>query len=204
VNERRRWRRSSRLLAICHLRSRVDPPPGPGGIWIQLDITWTALRVVSLRVPGPVSAFDSGLYQMSSIKQVREFGTLLGEANLYPPYGYHNSLFAFAGFLTEATVGDQGYRLTNAFLLLLGLLDLFTRLIRRSKALGTILLTSGLGMVVLLTVPLADEWIISPSPDTAAFVLYLVMLRIWSMPSQAGHEPNSTVTSQLYACAAGD
>lgn len=213
--------------------------PGPGGVWVQLAITWTAVVVVSLvlplqdpravllvvvlavapavvayfirsrsgpvlvlpgfmrwrsplvivafgalvlalaalsgRVPGPLSAFDTGLYHLSSINQAREFGTLVGAANLYAPYGYHNSLFTFAGFLTEVTVGDLGYRLANAFVLLLGLLDLFTRLVRRSKAPGTILLTFGLGVMVLLTVPLADEWIISPSPDAAVFVLFLVM-----------------------------
>ena len=213
--------------------------PGPGGVWIQLAITWTAVVAVSLllplqdplavllivaltvapavvayvmrirsgpvsifpafmrlrsplvivalgalvlalvalsgRVPGPVSAFDTGLYHLSSINQSREFGTLLGAANLYAPYGYHNSLFAFAGFLTEVTAGNEGYRLTNSLVLGLAFVDLIVRLTRRTKAPGTVLLAIGLGVVVLLTVPLADEWIISPSPDTAVFVLFVVM-----------------------------
>lgn len=130
---------------------------------------------LSLQTPGPVSGFDSGLYHLAAITQSVDFGVLPGVGNLYAPYAYHNGLFPFTGFLSAVTASDQAFRLVNGLLFLMALIDLYERWVRRAATPGAYVLATGLLVVAVLTLPLGDFWFFSPTPDTAVFILYVVV-----------------------------
>ena len=166
--------------AVAFVRRRKERPPVP---WQTLQDprlwAWCALVVgvgafMSVQVSGSVAAFDSGLYHLSTINQARDYGVIQGVANLYFPYGYHNSFFPYAGFLSELVASEQGFRLVNGMLLLLSITDLAYRVWRRLWTPGTVVLAFGIASVTILTLPFGAAWLTSPTPDTAVFILYVV------------------------------
>ena len=171
---------ASAPAVVMWIRRGRSGPDVPWRVWMNpralVGISFILLVSVllALQVPGPVSAFDSGLYHLATISQSLDFGSLLGAGNLYPPYAYHNGLFPFAGFLSAVTGTDQGFRLVNGVLLLMALTDLCSRWVKGSRTPGTYVLALGLVTVAVFTLPLGDFWFVSPTPDTAVFILYVV------------------------------
>ena len=135
-----------------------------------------ALSMLGLAVlaTGPVGSFDAGLYHLSAIEQTKQFGVVPGIANLYFPYGYHNSYFPFTALISSMTGSDQGFRAVNSLLLLLMMTDLWQRLSARVPSCGTGIVAVGIPVVVVLTIPFAGFWVTSPTPDTAVFILFLM------------------------------
>ena len=142
-------------------------------LFIAVAIALSMLGLAVL-VTGPVGSFDAGLYHLSAIEQTKQFGVVPGIANLYFPYGYHNSYFPFTALISSMTGSDQGFRAVNSLLLLLMMTDLWQRFSARVPSCGTGIVAVGIPVVVVLTIPFADFWVTSPTPDTAVFILFLM------------------------------
>ena len=129
---------------------------------------------LSLRVLGPVTNYDTGLYHLGAIAYAEQFAAIPGLANIYFAYGYATSQFPLAAVMSWTPLGSEGFRALNAGILILAFADLWIRI--RSKRLnaGTTVLAAGLSIVVFTMLPLADYWVISPTQDASVFILTVV------------------------------
>jgi hypothetical protein len=128
----------------------------------------------SILALGPANNYDTGLYHLGAIGYASDYGTLPGVANLYFPFGYANSHFAIAGWLSSTPWGLEGYRLVNGLVIALALADVLARWTRRPVLPGTWVLTIGLTVAAFPLVSIADFWVTSPTSDSAVLVLSIV------------------------------
>jgi len=143
--------------------------------------TWflTAAVVVftvalAVRVLGPVTNYDSGLYHLGAIQYAEQFAAIPGLANVYFAYGYATPQFPLAAFMSWSPLGIEGYRALNSLILLVALIDLVIRFVQREKSAGKYVLTAGLAVVAFTMLPLADYWVVSPTQDASVFTLIVV------------------------------
>lgn len=128
---------------------------------------------------GPVTNYDSGLYQLGAITYVGEYGAIPGLANLYFPFGCNTSLYPIGAFVGNSPWNGNGYRLANGFLILLLVTDLSLRLAKgkgtRSKLpTGTYFLLIATPLTLVPLGSLSYFWVTSPSSDSAVLVLTLI------------------------------
>lgn len=128
----------------------------------------------ALQVLGPVTNYDSGLYHLGAIKYASEFATIPGLANVFFPFGYATTEFPLAAVLSWSPLGSNGYRALNVIVIVLALIDLVLRRRAREKDAGFWVLLTGLGVVVVTMLPLADYWVVSPTQDSSVFVLVVI------------------------------
>ena len=172
-----------RVVELTVLRSRV---------WILSAIFIVVIGYFAVAALGPANNYDTGLYHLGAIGYASDFGTLPGVANLYFPFGYANSHFAMAGWLSSTPWGLEGYRLLNGLVIALALADLLARWARRAVTPGTWALSIGLTVAAFPLVSIADFWVTSPTSDSAVLVLsivasaYLVDALVRRDPSDAG------------------
>lgn len=132
------------------------------------------LVVLAVRVLGPVTNYDTGLYHLGAISYAQDYSAIPGLANLYFAYGYATTQFPLAAMLTWSPLGDEGYRALNSIILLLACVDLFLRILGKDRSAGKPVLLFGLATVIFTMVPLADYWLISPTQDASVFVVTVV------------------------------
>ena len=153
-----------------------------------------ALIAIALAVAvlGPVTNYDSGLYHLGAVHYAADYATIPGLANVYFPFGYGNAEFPLAALLEVSPWGDQGFRLLNGLLIVLGLVDLVVRSRTRGKTAGYFVTLVGLTVVAITMTPLADYWVTSPTQDSAVFLVTamasgyladLVTTRRWTAPA---------------------
>lgn len=128
----------------------------------------------ALQVLGPVTNYDSGLYHLGAIKYANEFATIPGLANVFFPFGYATTEFPLAAVLSWSPLGSNGYRALNVIVIVLALIDLVLRRHARDKSAGFWVLLTGVGVVVVTMLPLADYWVVSPTQDSSVFVLVVI------------------------------
>ena len=142
--------------------------------WLAVGFLVLVAAFFALAALGPANNYDTGLYHLGAIKYAGEFGVVPGLANLYFPFGYANSHFALAGWLSSTPWGLDGYRLINGLVIMLALVDLLARWLGRRTTPGTWVLTIGLTATAFPLVSLADFWVTSPTSDSAVLVLTVV------------------------------
>lgn len=129
---------------------------------------------LGLRALGPVTNYDTGLYHLGAIQYADQFAAIPGLASVFFAYGYATSQFPLAAAMTWTPMGAEGYRVLNMAILLLALVDLWIRLRSRERNAGTWVLATGLSVVVITMLPLADYWVVSPTQDASVFILTVV------------------------------
>ncbi len=147
---------------------------GPGvrpGLTAALLACALVLAVAAL---GPVTNYDSGLYHLQAIRYAAEFATVPGLANVFFPLGYGNAEFPLAALMGLGPWGLDGYRLLNGLIIVLALVDLVVRQRAKQRGAGFFVLLTGMTVVVITMLPLADYWVTSPSQDSAVFTVTVV------------------------------
>ena len=143
-------------------------------VWLAVGSLTLVATFFALAALGPANNYDTGLYHLGAIKYGGEFGVVPGLANLYFPFGYANSHFAFAGWLSSTPWGLEGYRLINGLVIVLALVDLIARWLGRRTTPGTWVLMIGLTAAAFPLVSIADFWVTSPTSDSAVLILTVV------------------------------
>jgi len=142
--------------------------------WLLIATVVLFTTVLAVRVLGPVTNYDSGLYHLGAIQYAEQFAAIPGLANVYFAYGYATPQFPLAAFMTWSPMGVEGYRALNSLIILIALIDLVTRFVQRDKSAGKYVLAVGLSVVAFTMLPLADYWVVSPTQDASVFTLIVV------------------------------
>ena len=149
-------------------------PGRHGGGLLVAGAAGFLLVALALAALGPVTNYDSGLYHLQAIRYVTDFATVPGLASVYFPLGYANAEFPLAALMGVGPWGFDGYRLINGLVIALALVDLVVRARTRRRSAGFYVLLTGIGVVGVTMVPLADYWVTSPTQDSTVFVVTMV------------------------------
>jgi len=142
--------------------------------WLLIAAIAAFMVVLSLRVLGPATNYDTGLYHLGAIQYAEQFAAIPGLANIYFAYGYATSQFPLAAFLTWSPLGVEGYRALNSLIILIALFDLIVRFRQRDSSAGKYVLAAGLAVLTFTMLPLADYWVVSPTQDASVFTVTVV------------------------------
>jgi len=136
---------------------------------VVVSIWWL---VAATRAP---TNYDSGLYHIQAIWYAADFRTIPGLVNLYPSYGFSNSLMPLTAMTTNGPMGLDAYRVINGFFFVLLFVETILRLMsNRRNSVGTKILVIGLGVFVAPMIWMSDYWVTSPTFDTPVAILTLV------------------------------
>ncbi len=136
---------------------------------VVVSIWWL---VAATRAP---TNYDSGLYHLQAIWYAADFRTIPGLANLYPSYGFSNSLMPLTAITTNGPMGLDAYRVINGFFFVLLFVETILRLkSNRRNSVGTKILVIGLGVFVAPMIWMSDYWVTSPTFDTPVAILTFV------------------------------
>lgn len=186
------WQRGGRRTSR-HWRARVHP-------WHQGSamVAVAAVAVSAARsTMGPVTAFDTGLYHLSSIGYAAQYRTIPGLANLYFTLGYHDSFFTFAAALTNGLWSADGWRLANGLLVVMLGIEVAVRTLQRRANPSLYVAALSLLVVAAIVLPQADAWIASPTPDTATMIACLVALTYGVDALVASHRHQLAIATML-------
>ena len=135
-------------------------------------IAWFANKTI-----GSTENYDSYLYHLSLIDYFANSRLIPGIANLDTRLGFQSSIYNIAALFQGGFWGPQGYRLANGFIVLLLIAESvtrFTQIKSRSPLPSDLIIIFGTPLLLGQITPNAENWITSPSPDTAGAVLLLV------------------------------
>jgi len=135
-------------------------------------IAWFANKTI-----GSTENYDSYLYHLSLIDYFADSRLIPGIANLDTRLGLQSSIYNIAAVFQGALWGPQGYRLANGFIVLLLIAESVIRFVQiksRSPLPSDLIIIFGTPLLLRQITPSAENWITSPSPDTAGAVLLLV------------------------------
>ena len=111
---------------------------------LALVLSW--MLIASSRAP---TNYDSGLYHIQAIWYAAEFQTIPGLANLYPSYGFSNSLNTIAAWISNGPMGLESHRVVNCAFFLILFSDIALRLTsNRRTSVGTKILLASLAVFV--------------------------------------------------------
>lgn len=145
--------------------------PIPTALMISA-IAWFANKTI-----GSTENYDSYLYHLSLIDYFADSRLIPGIANLDTRLGLQSSIYNIAALFQGGLWGTQGYRLANGLIVLLLIAESVTRFVQiksRSPLPSDLILIFGTPLLLRQITPNAENWITSPSPDTAGAVLFLV------------------------------
>lgn len=135
-------------------------------------ILWFANQTI-----GYTKNYDSYLYHLSLIDYFADGHLIPGIANLDSRLGFQSSTYNIAALFQGGFWGHQGYRLANGFVLVLLIAESITRFVQiksRAPRPSDFVLVFGTPLLLHQIMPSAENWITSPSPDTATAALLLV------------------------------
>lgn len=119
--------------------------------------------------------YDSGLYHIPAIWYAAEYPTIPGLANLYPSFGFSNSLSTIAAWISNGPMGMESYRVVNSAFFLISFIDIAMRLSSdRRKSVGTKILLASLAFFVAPMIGMVDYWVTSPTFDTPVAILIFI------------------------------
>ena len=137
---------------------------------MALVLGW--MLIASSRAP---TNYDSGLYHIQAILYAAEYQTIPGLANLYPSYGFSNSLPTIAAWMSNGPMGVESYRVVNSVFFLILFIDIVLRLTSdRRKSVGTKILVTSLAVFVAPMIVMVDYWVTSPTFDTPVAILTFI------------------------------
>jgi hypothetical protein len=130
------------------------------------------MLIASNRAP---TNYDSGLYHIQSIWYAANYQAIPGLANLYPSYGFSNSLNTIAAWISNGPMGLESYRVINSIFFLLLFIEIALRLVSdRRNSVGTKILLASLAVFVAPMIVMVDYWVTSPTFDTAVAILVFI------------------------------
>jgi len=140
----------------------------PLWIWILSGVAVVALAVGSSLTP---THYDFGLYHYAGVRFAAQYATIPGLGNLISYLGYANSETTLAALLENGPAGPFGFQALNGALALLLLADCLVRFMTRPTTVGTYVSAVITGIVWVVSLVFADQFIASPTSDTAVFIL---------------------------------
>jgi hypothetical protein len=130
------------------------------------------MLIASSRAP---TNYDSGLYHIQQIWYAADYRAIPGLANLYPSYGFSNSLSTVAAWMSNGPMGVESYRVVNSAFFLILFIDIALRLTSdHRKSVGTKILLASLAVFVAPMVVMVDYWVTSPTFDTPVAILIFI------------------------------
>jgi hypothetical protein len=170
------------VLATLSIRSRTDlvalgsgwkPLPGISLLLIvAMAVVLGWMLIASSRAP---TNYDSGLYHIQQIWYAAEYQAIPGLANLFPSYGFSNSLPTIAAWMSNGVMGVESYRVVNSVFFLILFIDIVLRLSSdRRKSVGTKILLASLAVFVAPMIVMVDYWVTSPTFDTPVAILIFI------------------------------
>jgi hypothetical protein len=130
------------------------------------------MLIASSRAP---TNYDSGLYHIQAIWYAAEFPAIPGIANIYPGFGYSNSLNPLAAIATNGPMGLEAYRVINSVFFTVLFIDIALRLAsERRNSVGTKILLASLAVFVAPMIVMVDYWVTSPTFDTPVAILIFI------------------------------
>jgi hypothetical protein len=163
---------------------------------VVVSIWWL---VAATRAP---TNYDTGLYHLQSIWYAAEFKVIPGLANLYPSYGFGNSLMPLTAVVTNGPLGLEAYQVINGFFFLLLFVEIILRLVSdRRNAVGTKVLVIGLAVFVAPMIWMADYWVTSPTFDTPVAILTLISVAALADTLTVGRVRSVDVVGALFPIA---
>jgi hypothetical protein len=130
------------------------------------------MLIASSRAP---TNYDSGLYHIQAIWYAAEFPAIPGIANIYPGFGYSNSLNPLAAIATNGPMGLEAYRVINSVFFTVLFIDIALRLAsERRNSVGTKILLAGVAVFVAPMIVMVDYWVTSPTFDTPVAILIFI------------------------------
>lgn len=119
--------------------------------------------------------YDSGLYHIHAIWYAADYATIPGLSNLYPSYGFSNSLNPVTAITTNGPLGMEAYRAIVGFFFVVFFIELILRLVSRPEGrVGTKVLLITVCVFVAPMVGMVDYWVTSPTFDTPVALLTFV------------------------------
>jgi hypothetical protein len=139
-----------------------------------LVLLWLANRAMA-----PISAYDAGLYHLSSIRWISSYPIIPGLANLHDRLGFNSSYFLFQAMLDVDTWSHRSHHLASGLLLLVVLLEIgfsaYKIAVKRPIYIYDLLR-------ILLLAPILDQCFSqasTTSPDLAMYVIgVLISVRL--------------------------
>jgi hypothetical protein len=170
------------VLATLLIRSRTT--------LVALSSGWKPLRGISLLLIVAMAVvlgwmliassraptnYDSGLYHIQAIWYAADYQAIPGLANLYPSYGFSNSLSTITAWMSNGPMGFESYRVVNSVFFLILFIDIVLRLSSdRRKSVGTKILLATLAVFVAPMIVMVDYWVTSPTFDTPVAILIFI------------------------------
>ena len=195
------------VLATLLIRSRT--------VLVEPTSSWKPLRGISLllivvmavvlgwmliassRAP---TNYDSGLYHIQAIWYAVDYQTIPGLANLYPSYGFSNSLSTIAAWMSNGPMGLESYRVVNSVFFLILFIDIALRLASdRRKSVGTKILLASLAVFVVPMIVMVDYWVTSPTFDTPVAILIFISVAALADSLTARRVQSADITIALLA-----
>jgi hypothetical protein len=195
------------VLATLSIRSRTD--------LVALGSGWKPLRGISLLLIVAMAVvlgwmliassraptnYDSGLYHIQAIWYAADYQTIPGLANLYPSYGFSNSLSTITAWMSNGPMGLESYRVVNSAFFLILFIDIALRLTSdRRKSVGTKILLASLAVFVAPMVVMVDYWVTSPTFDTPVAILIFISVAALADSLTARRVTSADITIALLA-----
>lgn len=166
----------SGFVGFLALRHSPSSRPGPvtRSQWLLIAAIGVFMAVLSVRILGPVTNYDTGLYHLGAIQYAEQFAAIPGLANTYFAYGYATAQFPLAASSSWSPLGAEGYRALNSLIILIAFIDLIVRFRQRDSSAGKYVLAAGLAVIGFTMLPLADYWVVSPTQDASVFTVTVV------------------------------
>jgi len=159
------------IAVVIRCPRRVSFKRPTASVVFLLSSLGITVLVLALRVVGPVTNYDTGLYHLGAIRYAEDFAAIPGLANLFFAYGYATSQWPLAGLLSWSPLGLEGFRALNSIVFILLASDLAVRVLRREKKAGTYVAGIGTAVIAFTMLPLGDYWVVSPTQDSHVLVL---------------------------------
>lgn len=166
---------------------------------VALVVVLGWMLVASVKAP---TNYDSGLYHIASIWYAAEFPAIPGIANVYPSFGFSNSLSPLTALTTNGPLGLEAYRVINSLFFLLLFMELGLRLASdKRNAVGTKILIGAAALFVAPMVWMVDYWVTSPTFDTPVAILTFISIAALADAVTGRHLSSTDATISLLSLA---
>lgn len=163
--------------------------------WLRLGLgLWLVCFVaLSRAIAAQATNYDSYLYHFQIIDYFSYEKAVIGLGNLHSRLGFNSGIYPLASLFSKGPWGENGYRLANGFIVMLGFIDFSSRF-RAINQCGFKRehLPSIFGLPIVLSFAFVEPgyWIASPGPDVSSGVLSIIAVSYFIRAVDDGNHLN--------------